>query len=882
MPLSAADLERLRKFQLMRDNPELYAAPPESVHTDETEPEAPEPLTDGTPVATLYWLPMEQLCPSVMVPRRMLRQLSHPDQLPQMRQLVLIFHNSVTDVAKSIHSRQFLLRTDHIYRFVIESVRYSTRALIKQLRCIGNSEARFIPYDMERTLYLVDTAAKSLQSLHRVVEAYQREKLKALPGWPDDDESELSATCVEEVFDDEPTPESLAPAPVTDATISPITDNATRRKPDQDKSLPPIPEESEGDEENYQKSLPDIPVEVVAPELVTAPSNVGASAPVPDFPSRATKQATEITAPVAILKGPVDLHPHKTFSIIQRLLQLRADFAKLKAPKRSPLAVVNLNLGPSVESLASTLRPEPREDMPYIARQSYIYHRYDPLCPDQKVDMPLPTGELVAVRLDHNGDVKAASLPALIHLLTSHHVIPVDEMVETFYLSFRLFSSPMGLLNALLRRWDEQPPVTGVPLNAAQQRVWTHHMSYVRNCLAQLFLTWLEEYWRPDEDSCILPRLRAFVVRRFDDAGLFNGIATLLLQAIDRAKQQDHISRVQRARDIERQGAPPESGPLQIVLRPEDDYNLNIHVFETIDGRERFAMQITALAHRQFRELDPEAVVARWLTGEPTFYQIQELEEALLMWVAMSIVELQGRDERVVMIEFWLDVASICVNLRNFSSAFAIFSGLVYSPVERLSFTILDIAIPSKEQYRQLNTLFDGTNNYSIYRRLLNASSYPAVPLMLVLRKDVIATKEISGPIAMTNDPDAEKTLIHFNAYRKLQKTICTMEDCLVPYNIPPIRMIQDWIDKQLEVLPRAEHQAIGERMNKMSEELEPRAPPPIRKGQTWLQVVKGDIAANNFALYTLPEPGVLPPGPAKLRKNKSIATLLNLRLRTK
>jgi hypothetical protein len=40
------------------------------------------------------------------------------------------------------------------------------------------------------------------------------------------------------------------------------------------------------------------------------------------------------------------------------------------------------------------------------------------------------------------------------------------------------------------------------------------------------------------------------------------------------------------------------------------------------------------------------------------------------------------------------------------------------------------------------------------------------------------------------------------------------MEGCLVQYHIQPVRMIQDWIDKQLAVLPRAEHAAITERMN--------------------------------------------------------------------
>ncbi|KAF7344744.1 Cell division control protein Cdc25 [Mycena venus] len=192
-----------------------------------------------------------------------------------------------------------------------------------------------------------------------------------------------------------------------------------------------------------------------------------------------------------------------------------------------------------------------------------------------------------------------------------------------------------------------------------------------------------------------------------------------------------------------------------------------------------------------------------------------------------------------------------------------------------------DVAIPSKEQYRQLNRLFDGANNNAVYRRVLAANSYPAMPLIVVLRKDIISTNEISGPMALTNDPDAEKTLIHFSAYQMLKKTICMMEACLVPYNILPVHMIQEWINKPLAVLPREEHEAITKRMNMMSEQLEDRTPPLIKKGRTWLQTVKGSVALGEFMVYTLLDPGTVPAGLAKLRKNKShIAPMLNLCIR--
>ncbi|KAF7346360.1 Cell division control protein Cdc25 [Mycena sanguinolenta] len=866
MPLTAAERDRLRRLKLKLAAPAPAVAtdisPAESVHSDE--PEAPSSPLTLTVHATRHWLPLEQIFPSLVVPRRMLRELWHPKHLAEMKTLVPIFSSTLESALESIHCRQFLLRTDHVYNYVHAWVIYVVRTLVYHTENITHEDACRTAEDMEKALNIVEYAVKYLLMYQRTVEAFHRERIKALPDSPFD-ESEAPDFDAEvdhriaRAFDE------LEHDGATSRT------DASRVIEDDEKSLPALPSEA-GDLDD-EKSLPDLPVE--------EPSFDGTK-PLPDSPiSNATESPLISSTPSnPIYKAPGDADVPKTrkHTFIHRILQMRAEFAKVKTRpnvlKRSPLAVLDLNI--STDSLASHLRPEPRADVPYVVRQSFIYNRSDPLCPEQKVDMPLPTGDLVAIRLDANGDVKAASLPSLIQLLTSHHALPVDEMCETFFLSFRLFSSPTLFLAALLARWDEQPPVTGRPLTDAQQRVWVHHMCYVRNCLAQLLLTWLDEYWRPASDSVVLGPLRTFVTLRFDEAGLVPGITTLVLQAIDRAEQEEHTSRLQRAREAEHQGTPPQAGPLNIVIRPEDDYKLNISVFETNDGRARFAAQITAIAHGHFRALDPEAVVARWLTGELTFYAIQEFEEALLMWVAMSIVELQSREERVAMIEFWLDVACFCVNLRNFSSASAIFSGLVYSPVERLSLTILDIAVPSKEQYRQLNRLFNGANNYAVYRRVLATNNDPASSSA----KDIISTKEVSGPMALTNDPDAEKTLINFSAYRMIEKTIRAMERCLVQYNIQSIRMIQDWIDKQLAVLPRAEHAAITERMNQMSEQLEGRAPPPIKKGETWLQTVKGSVASGDFVLCTLLDPGAVPTGPAKLRKNKSIVSILNLRIR--
>ncbi|KAJ6477379.1 ras guanine nucleotide exchange factor domain-containing protein [Mycena vitilis] len=791
MPLTYADIERLRKFQQRAEEQQLLIST-ESVHTDE--PEAPSSPRILTAHATLDWVPLSDMFPSLMVPRRIIRALAHPKHLRRMLTVVPVFGSSVDSVVKNLHTKQFLLRTDAVYALLHSSVLKANVQLSEHVESINRGDVPHSAEAMEAILNFVESIATSFLMLQRTVEAYHREKLKPLPVSPDGKTilPPVARACLSIIAEED------------DDLLS--DEGSTAHIEDDEKALPPLPADATSDDtaiDDDGKLLPKM-----------------AGKPMPDSPVSDATELPLISPPLPSTPNVKPTNTPKGFKhkLIQRLLQLRADFASKPKPrtdaeKRPSRAVLDLDALSFAESFA---RSEPQDDRPYVVRQSFIYDRADPLCPEEKVDMPLPEGDEVAIRLDSNGDVKAASLPALVQLLTSHHVIPLDEICETLFLFFRLFSSARKLFAALRARWDQRAPDTGVELTAQQQRVWANHICYIRNCLAQLILTWLDEYWRPTTDGSILAQLRVFVQRRFKNAGLVQGFTALVIDALDRAAHKENVSRAQRAREIERQGAPPDASPLQLVLRPEDDYCMNLAVFESTLGRERFAAQITALAHKHFRALDPEVAVARWVTSEPTFFQIQKLEEALLMWVAQSIVELRAREDRVTMIEFWLDVASICVNLRNFSSGSAIFGGLVLSPVERLSLTILEVGISSKEQYRQLNRLFDGTNNYALYRRTLAANNLPAVPLILVLRKDVISTTEISGPVALTNDPDGPKNLINFSAYRMLKKTICTMEACLVRYDIQAVGMIQDWIDKQLALIPREEYDALRERLETM------------------------------------------------------------------
>ncbi|KAJ7212061.1 ras guanine nucleotide exchange factor domain-containing protein [Mycena pura] len=783
----------------------------ESIHSDEVDAPSSPRMAKST---ALHGLPIMALFPSLKAPTRMLRKMTQLEQLEQMITIVPVFRSCIDSILKSITCGNIFLRTCVVYMLLHDAISSASLKLNQHIAKISSSVPSCTTEDMAEAVNLVEKILNYLVLLHRSAENFYRTTSKPLPDLPDggvDVESTVS-------------PDQATPSPI-------VTDDPR-----------PPPSIEDGDKSSSDPLAFD--------------TTVGASSESPGNTSK-------------VLATP--RHKNK---FIRRLLQMPLESSAAELSGRPILAAITSSLNSSTPSLVRSESLDDKRDNPYVVRQSFLYDCTDPFCPEKRIVMPLPKGDVVAIRLDSNGDIKAASLAALIMLLTSHHAFAVDDICETFFLTFRLFSSPRQVLTALQARWDERPPDT--LLTAAQQRVWNQHKRYVHNCLAHLVLAWLDEYWRPADDFCVLGRLRTFV-KRFPAAGVVESVISLVWESIERATKEEYIPRLQRAKAVERRGAPPVAPPFKMVLSQEEEYRVNINVFMSCAGRKQFAGQITDLSHTLFCNIDPEGAVARWVTGTPTFFELQKFEEELLFWVAQCILDGKSRSERVQLIEFWLGVATICVELRNFSSASAIFGGLVFSPVERLSLTILQISILSKEQYRKLNGLFDGANNFVVYRRALAEKDLPAVPLMTVLRKDTISANEISGSVALTDDPDAEKRLINFSAFRMLKKVICTMEACLISFKIKPIVVIQDWIRSEIARFPQSEHAALSQKMDVLSCNLEARAPDPIQKGQTWLQTVKGSVESGSFTLHTIPDPNATP-----TPKAKAIATILSFRIAVK
>ncbi|EEB91834.1 hypothetical protein MPER_09743 [Moniliophthora perniciosa FA553] len=144
------------------------------------------------------------------------------------------------------------------------------------------------------------------------------------------------------------------------------------------------------------------------------------------------------------------------------------------------------------------LRHKPLPDIPFFLRNSAAYFVPDPEHPEKDVEMPPLEGETVDVRLSPSGDMKAASLTALIRMATSRDFLKDPKICQQLFFGLRYFICPEWVVSKLKERCHKQPPGG---MDAAQLGVWTREAAANRIRVGNLISIWLEQYWDDEADN---------------------------------------------------------------------------------------------------------------------------------------------------------------------------------------------------------------------------------------------------------------------------------------------------------------------------------------------------------------------------------------------
>ncbi|KAG7088367.1 hypothetical protein E1B28_012370 [Marasmius oreades] len=443
-------------------------------------------------------------------------------------------------------------------------------------------------------------------------------------------------------------------------------------------------------------------------------------------------------------------------------------------------------------------------DIPYILRQSAVYFLPDPLHPEVDVDMPELNGETVAVRLSPQGEIKSASLTALIRMVTSKDVIKNPKISQLFFCSLGYLISPQDAIAKLAERFNEHPPSE---LTVAQLRVWTREELTVRIRVGHVVALWLEQYWDAEIfDLSVLIELEQFALTdllgRIPDS-LFSKIILFLEDVIcGRASRRDW-----RKRFIDRvseRTAVLHSTGFESTLLQENGFSFQLSHFFVSQGIEEFSRNLTRALHDMHCTYEPSSAVRCWFLGNresevhSKLQSIIHRERSLYLWVTREILNQESKEARVDAIEFWVRVAWECVSLHNFSCASAIHGALVSPPIYRLKETLMAINVEDKKHFKTLDEYFSGFDNYGRYRQAIDdlkdkpQQSY--IPLLAPLIRDMEIVKAVKPTVSLPQGNDG----INLAAAAIIQHTLSVLENGRSPYKFERTPLIAKWQREQL------------------------------------------------------------------------------------
>ncbi|KAF8158107.1 ras guanine nucleotide exchange factor domain-containing protein [Crassisporium funariophilum] len=616
------------------------------------------------------------------------------------------------------------------------------------------------------------------------------------------------------------------------------------------------------------KPLPELPPQVTAVLQVTVASDTVSSGPEsPSTSDAVSDEVDELTSLIDIHPGGKGTKPRKhkvTWRIPKSAPKdgsSKASIFSFKSTKsKASSALVNIVDHADVDPVKMSFRTaiEPVRPKPaYRNCGSAIYLLNDPANASVDVEMPMLTGAAETLTFDREGSVRGGSLTALVAVLTSKEGVFDHDFSTTLFTCFRLFTTPAVFFDELVKRYHEQRPVN---LTEAQVRVWDATAGITRIRVAKTMYDWLNQYWKAEHDDQIIDEMRTFIEER-SKIDRPNDILFRIIEKIDQMKsnsENEGLRLVKRTKALVARGElkMPQEKPIPTgyIFPPRFSKDLvaQLFQFDTPAGHEEFSRQLTMKMSYMFRDVDPAEVMEYWrlekavrdlqdkVPGNEAVKAITVIEQAIAMWAAYTIIKPTEIMDRVRMLCFWIEISSACIQLRNFSSASAIFSGINLSSVSRMTETVVLVPIGNKAKFYQLDNFFSGWGNYGPYRRVCQTKLLPTLPLTSALVHDLVSAVELTQkkgeeqakgkgdvptnsnkkdtktPLASDsakvnipeNKPDERKddnkkpvqdtSFIRLTGYRIMMQTIRTLDHYLIPYKFDQHEPFQTWLDGHL------------------------------------------------------------------------------------
>lgn len=340
-----------------------------------------------------------------------------------------------------------------------------------------------------------------------------------------------------------------------------------------------------------------------------------------------------------------------------------------------------------------------------------------------------------------DGQITGGTLPALVERLTVHDSTPDAVFVATFYLTFRLFTSPSDFARALVDRFNAVAGVAGgMP---------------VRLRVYNVFKGWLESHWQNSTDGEALQVITAFAGAALKE--LLPAAAKRLLELAEKVAEADGplVPRLVSGMANTTAYSVPETpiltpsitrgqlGALKAALSP-GGLPVSILDFDPVE----LARQFTLKESRMFCSIRPEELLAQEWTKKKgsiaaNVLAMSSLSTDLAHLVAETILDVHDIKKRAVVIKHWIKIADRCLELNNYDSLMAIMCTLNTSTIVRLKKTWELVSHKTKQVLENLRAVIDVSKNHAVLRARLRSHVPPCLPFLGTYLTDVCSANTI-------------------------------------------------------------------------------------------------------------------------------------------
>ena len=293
------------------------------------------------------------------------------------------------------------------------------------------------------------------------------------------------------------------------------------------------------------------------------------------------------------------------------------------------------------------------------------------------------------VSYNSEGQLVGATLRALVEKMTPPNASVVDTAFSSiFFLTFRLFSFPAELLQAIIDRYNLVPPPG---LSEERIYIWQQRKGIpVRLRISNLIKSWLELFWRPSTDNAVLQPLLDF--NRDALALMFPGPSHRIHEMIITRKREGAQAipptpRPDLARDPLATFTPriiqsPYDIPRPIItrtlfshLRNRNFTSISIIDFDCLE----LARQLTIMESNLFCAIQSEEILEGGQEGSNPPVNVRavtSLSTVITGWVAESILNEADIRRRTTLVKYFIKLADVSASVCYLSASVLTFNGV--------------------------------------------------------------------------------------------------------------------------------------------------------------------------------------------------------------